>query len=328
MRNRLRRGLIGIGLVAAITAAGCGSGSTGAPAAGSVQVPDCAGEPMEFAATPQRVVAIDGYAVQTMVRLGLADRVVGTGFPKPFTIDTPAYQEQLAKVPVAGDRGLGMEQVAALDPDMVLTSYTDFDEDVNLATLGVPGIAGCMPRGEDAGAVTGLTLTYDFIDKLGKVFRVQDRAEALITELKQREEAVAARIGAGPKPRVLILVDNPVPGQPIKASGRTTISSGIVAAAGGENIMADLTGMHADVSPEELIRRDPEVIWVITDYRSAKVKGAELVAKVKANPIIGETTAGRQQRIVSSSQYLVSFPSPLNLDGLEQLAAGLDAARR
>jgi iron complex transport system substrate-binding protein len=328
MCNRLRRGLIGIGLAVTVIVAGCGESDASAPVAGAVRVPDCAGRAMEFPEVPARVVAIDGYAVQTMVRLGLIDRIVGTGFPAPFTVDAPAYREQLATVPVAGDRGLAMEQVAALDPDMVLTSYTDFDTDMNLTTLGVPGIAGCMPSGKNAGTVTGLTLTYDYIRKIGMVFRVQDRAETLITELKERERAVAARIGNGPKPRVLILVDNPVPGQPIKASGRTTISSGIVAAAGGDNIMADLTGMHADVSPEELIRRDPEVIWVITDYRAAKVKGAELVAKVRTNPIIGQTTAGEQQRIIASSQYLVSFPSPLNLDGLEQLAAGLDAARQ
>lgn len=160
---------------------------------------------------PARVVAIDGYAVQTMVRLGLIDRIVGTGFPAPFTVDAPAYRERLAEVPVAGDRGPAMEQVAALDPDMVLTSYTDFDTDMNLATLGVPGIAGCMPSGKNAGTVTGLTLTYHYIRKIGMVFRVQDRAEALITELKERERAVAARIGNESKPRMLILVDNPVP---------------------------------------------------------------------------------------------------------------------
>ncbi len=322
----------------------CGSPESGpaAPDESSVESPvtvkDCAGEDVTFDVTPERVVSLDGYAAQTMVRLGLADEVVGTGFPAPFTADTAPYRDQLAKIPVLSEKVPVTEVVAAQRPDVVVTAFSAFGgppgspKDTDLATMGVAGLAACLPGGRGSGAaaraLTDLAPTYDYVRKLGAVFRVPDRAEQLVAELEARAEAVADAAGSDEatsqaKPRVLVLQDDPVAGQPIKTSGVNTIAHALIAMAGAESLFTDISSMHADVSPEEVVRRDPEVIWVITDYNFAKVRGQDLVAAVKANPLLANTTAARRGRIVSASQYQVSFPSPLNLDGLERLAAGV-----
>ncbi|GHH27918.1 ABC transporter substrate-binding protein [Lentzea cavernae] len=322
-------------LAAVLPLAACGTASpSAAPASvpsGPVTVKDCAGKDVTFDKTPERVVTLDGYAAQTLVRLGVADKIVGTGFPAPFSADQAPHAERLAKIPVLAERVPVTEVVAAQQPDLVLTSFESFGgpsgspKDADLVTMRAKGLTSCL-RGPGSGraALTDLAPTYEYVRKLGAVFGVGERAEQLVAELEGRAKAVAAKT-SGAKPKVLVLQDNPVAGQPLQTSGAGTIAHALISLAGGESIFSDVSSMHAEISPEEVVQRDPQVVWVITDYTFAKLKGQELVAAVKANPLLANTTAGRQGKIISTSQYLVSFPSPLNVDGLEQLANALHA---
>jgi iron complex transport system substrate-binding protein len=321
--------------LAAMTACGGAAGTSSGPVTtpgGPVTVKDCAGEDVTFDEVPERVVTLDGYAAQTLVRLGVADKVVGTGFPAPFTADEAPHSERLAKIPVLAERVPVTEVVAAQQPDLVLTSFEAFGgppgspKDADLVTMKAKGLSSCLSTASAAGkALTDLGPTYDYVRKLGAVFGVSDRAEQLVSELEGRARAVAAKATSGNKPKVLVLQDNPVAGQPLQTSGAGTIAHAVITMAGGQSIFSDVSSMHAEISPEEVVQRDPDVVWVITDYTFAKLKGQELVAAVKANPLLANTTAGRQGKILSTSQYLVSFPSPLNADGLEQLARALHA---
>ncbi|MFD0661555.1 ABC transporter substrate-binding protein [Thermocatellispora tengchongensis] len=124
---------------------------------------------------------------------------------------------------------------------------------------------------------------------------------------------------------MLVLQDDPVAGQPIKTSGSGTIAHALIVMAGGRSVFTDVSSMHADISPEQVVQRDPQVLWLISDYPFAKAKGQELADRVRKNPLLAGTSAVEHGRVVSTSQYLVSFPSPLNLDGLEQLATDMHA---
>lgn len=325
----------------AVTACGGAESPSAAAAAtpsGPVTVKDCAGKDITFDTTPQRVVTLEGYAAQTMVRLGLADKIVGTGYPAPFSVDSSPYAGQLAKIPVLAERIPVTEVVAVQKPDVVVTAFSSFGgpagspKDADLATMGTKGLTACLPGGDmamggggDAPALTDLTPTYDYIRKLGAVFRVPDRAERLVSELEARAKAVSDKAGSGEKPRVLVLQDNPVAGQPMQTAGDNTIAHALIMMAGGESLFSGISSMHAEISPEEVVQRDPQVIWVVTDYTFAKLKGKELVAAVRANPLLANTSAAKQGRIISTSQFMVSFPSPLNHDGLEQLATDMRA---
>ncbi|WP_188190430.1 ABC transporter substrate-binding protein [Nonomuraea sp. SYSU D8015] len=336
----MRRLVLCLVAVLPLAAAGCGDAPAAAPVAATsrpVVVEDCAGKDVTFTQVPAKVVTLDGYAAQTMARLGLTGKIVGTGYPAPFTVDASPYKEELAKIPVLGKGVLVTEVVAAQRPDLVLTGFSVFGgppgspKEADLATMNVKGLAACLPGGGRAmrdgapsPALTDLEPAYDFIRKLGTVFGVQDRAQKLVNELRARQEAVAAKI-QGAKPRVLMVQDNPVAGQPIKTSGSGTLAHALLTLAGGQSLFADVSSMHADVSPEQVVERDPQAIWVISDYPFAKTKGRELVDEVKRNPLLAGTTAVKQGKVFSTSQYLVSFPSPLNVDALEQLAADLHA---
>jgi iron complex transport system substrate-binding protein len=308
-----------------LTLALAGCGATASPQ-GSATLKDCQGKDITFAEAPKRAVTIDGWAAQAMARLGIADRIVGTGFTGPVKAEKEPFRGQLAAVPVITDKLPSTESVAALAPDIVLTGFSAFGgapgtpKEADLATMKAPGIAACVNA--KAGPMTDLSPMYDYLTRIGQAFRVTDRAEQVIRDLKAREDAVRAK-ASGIKPRVLALADNPIAGQPVKALGGATPANALIQLAGGENVFDDVTSMHADVSPEKIAELDPQVIWVVTDFSFAKTTGQQLIDQISANPLLATTAAVRDKRILSSSQYAVGFPTPLNIDGLEQLAAGL-----
>ncbi|MFG1608066.1 ABC transporter substrate-binding protein [Actinoplanes sp. NPDC049265] len=317
----MRRALTAAVLVLAL--AGCGTGAPAAPEAG-MAVADCAGRDVMFPEAPERVVVLDGYAAQSMVRLGLGDRITAVGFTAPFSVEKGPIRAELARLPVLTAGSIpATELVAAQRPDLVITSAETFGgapgspKESDLATMNAKGLAACVPDGP----LTSLRPAYDFLLRIGRVFRVEQRAEQLVAELQARERAVTAP--AGPKPTVLILPDNPVAGQPVPTSSPSTIPSGVVTAAGGVNVFADVTGTRVQVSPEQIVERDPQVIVVVTDYSFVKLKGRALVDSIRANPLLAHTSAVRDGRVLSVSQFLTQFPSPLNVDALEQVAAGL-----
>ncbi|GAB3470027.1 ABC transporter substrate-binding protein [Actinophytocola sediminis] len=315
-------------VVLAVGVSGCGAPPPAATTGGAaITVQDCQGDDVAFAEPPRRVVAIDGWAAQAMAHLGLTDRLVGIGFTGPLTAEPEPLRGDLAKVPVlSADTVPVTETIAATRPDAVITGFPGFGgppgspRDADLATMGANGIAACLPAGP---VMSDLTATYEFLTTLGTVFGVSDRADTLIAELRARTEAVADLAGDGPRPRVLALADNPVAGQPVKALGGGTISNAVIELAGGDNIFADVTAMHADVSPEKVAELDPEVIWVVTDFSFARTTGRELVDSIRNNPLLASTTAVERGRILATSQYLVGMPTPLNVDGLERFAAEL-----
>lgn len=315
-------------IVLTLTLAGCGTGDPGTqPVDGApVTIKDCHGKDVTFARVPARAVTIDGWAAQVMARLGLADRIVGTGFTGPMKAEKEPYLGQLAKVPVITEKMPSTESVAALAPDVVLTGFSVFGgppgtpKDTDLATMKAAGISACFDAGTTP--MTDFSPMYDYLTRIGQVFRVTDRAGQVIRELKAREDAVRAK-ASGTKPRVLALADNPAVGQPVKALGGATPANAVIRLAGGQNVFDDVASMHADVSPEKIVELDPQVIWVVTDFSFAKATGRQLIDQVAANPLLATTAAVRDRRILASSQYAVGFPTPLNIDALEQLAAGL-----
>jgi iron complex transport system substrate-binding protein len=325
--GRSGRWFAAVALFAAVTLTGCASPTSTRTSTGTaVAVRDCQGRPVTFSRAPKRVVTLDGYVAVSLARLGLADRIVGTGYPAPIRADT--HDSALAHAPVLSQRAPATEVVAAARPDLVLTGFSGFAGQAgsptaaDLATMNVPGLATCLPGGA-ATAMTDLSPTYDLLLKLGTVFRVEDRARRLVARLRTEQRSATAPAGQI-RPRVLVLEDDPVAGQPLKTAGAATVTNALIGLAGGQSIFPDVTAMHADISLEEVIRRDPQVIWVLTDVPTATTT-TDLVHRVSTNPLLARTSAARAGRVVETSQYLVAVPSPLNLDALKQLAAALRA---
>ncbi|WP_240688910.1 ABC transporter substrate-binding protein [Ammoniphilus sp. YIM 78166] len=103
---------------------------------------------------------------------------------------------------------------------------------------------------------------YDDILNLGRIFGVEDRGLELIGSMKQEIGQVHEQIGSVEKPLRVFAFDS---GDQAAFTAGQSLSSQLIEFAGGKNIFDDIAKSWAEVSWEEVVNRDPEVI-LIYDY--------------------------------------------------------------
>ena len=88
----------------------------------------------------------------------------------------------------------------------------------------------------------------------------------------------------------------------------------MIARAGGQNVGASLSSEWGQISLEELIRQDPDLIILGT------ANYGETPEKVRQRPGWNRLRAVREGRIYPINADLISRPGPRIVDGLEALA--------
>jgi iron complex transport system substrate-binding protein len=98
---------------------------------------------------------------------------------------------------------------------------------------------------------------------------------------------------------VLYLIDE----DPAMAAGAGTFVGQLVDVAGGRNVFGDLPQFYPQVSVEEILRRDPELI-----IRSTTRPGTTRLAALRAKPGWRELRAVRHGRVHEIDVYLYNRP--------------------
>lgn len=302
-------------------------GGHGSAASGSADCPT----PVRPPSTPRRVVTLDGGAAGLLLRLGLLDRVVATAGNDFFAAYPTGDRTRLNRIPLLSDRLPNREQVIAERPDLVLGTSTlelggfpGTPTARDLSVAGIPVVVACAaPTGT---RVRDLAPTWQFIRDTARAFGVEQRGEALITQLGAEIAPARALFEGRPPVRTLVLSAAPAAGQSIGTIGGGGLANGIVSQAGGANIFADLPGDSANVNLEEVVARDPEAIVAITFAGSAKA--ADLVSAILASPQLARITAVRERRIVTVSNTVFLSPSPLNGQAVTMVGAALHRSAR
>ncbi|MGY4719628.1 ABC transporter substrate-binding protein [Naumannella huperziae] len=261
---------------------------------------------------PERIVTMDSGAAAFLVELGQADRIVGTAAPDFTEAFDGELRRELDRIKVI-DPGRGnRERVLAAEPDLVtgisLYEFGAFDGTPTLDQLAENGARVVVACDTAAGrASTGIDDTYRYVDELGRVLGVPDEAAALNDRLRGE----LPRIDPGAEPvRILGLSAAPTGGQGVKTQGASSLANGIYTLAGGENIAGSVNADFADLSAEEVATRDPQLIVAVTGLGPESPE--DLVAAIKASPLLANTTAVREDRIVAVPQSILLSPSVLN----------------
>ncbi|WP_030765900.1 MULTISPECIES: ABC transporter substrate-binding protein [unclassified Streptomyces] len=337
MRHRARIG-IPLALVSALTLAttGCSAPTddpapTGEPAARTAAFDSC-GRRLAFDRPPQRAVALDQTSTETLLELGLQDRMAGTANLK--TKIPPRYQDAYAKVPVIAPKIATGEQLRAATPDFVVAGSTDlYTKDragtrEELADLGVPTFVSavdCPQHGEPG--KTPFELLFSDYEQLGKVFGGEERAG----RLAQEQRAAVAEAGAkargattrdGRQPTVVHLY-SVFNGMPYVAGG-TGLPSEMSRIVGAKNVFDDVAEDWPEVSWEEVAKRNPDFI-VIGDLSERGRPGdsaAEKRAAMAGDPVVSELAAVRENRIIEVPGIELD-PSVRSVHALGLLAAGM-----
>lgn len=313
------------GTVIALSA--CGSGvadSAGTDAVEAVTIENC-GREITVDGVPQAVVGLSPTQTELLLRLGLADRIVG----QAQTATAPLSEELAplaADIPVISeDTPPAREALLDVEPDFVysptdyeFTAEQGFASHEQLAEAGVAAYTatGGCPERRMEGTVDDL---FTDLDNLGTIFEVEDEAAALADEASATLEDVETRIAGLEKPTVAQIY--------VEGDALTAIGAGIeydmIARAGGANVFSPedpefASFFAAQINPEALAAADPEVIV----FAAADAEHEQATRDYLAQTL-PDVSAVANDRIVVISGSDVYPGSLSNIDAVRAIAAGL-----
>jgi len=289
-----------IALVIALITTGCASSTTITPSA--ITLTDGLGRAITLAAPAQRIVSLAASNTEILFAIGAGSQVVG----RDDFSDDP---EAAASLPtVGGSMGsYNLEAIAALNPDLVLAAEINTPEQVqSLEDLGITVYYLSNP--------VDLEGMYANLSIVGQLTGRAIETEALVSSLRQRVDAIDKIIAtAASKPVVFYELDGSEPSKPW-TTGSGTFLDALITRAGGVNAAAALSGQYGQMSIEDLIVQNPEIILLgdaaygVTPEQVAARPGWEGIAAVQAN------------QMYAFDDDLVSLPGPRLVDGIETLA--------
>lgn len=286
MKTRLIALLLSLAMILCLGACGNapdtgqGGGETGAANAAAdtpvakeeVPAGDSAGEPVTienmgrttvYEEAPQTAVALFYSIAEIMVALGLEERIVAIA-PSMYILDQVSgeYRDIVGSFPVLeGNYGVpSLETVLDTDAEFVFGDFYAFYA-TSVGTAEDFEKAGVKVYATEGTCVSNPTFenTYHDIVNIGRIFRVEDRAEELVAQLRQREAAVAERV-SGLEPVDVFYYDSDTGGGvSMSTIGNTGLQLYMLELVGCRNIFDDVEGEFITVSREELIDRNPEL---------------------------------------------------------------------
>jgi len=274
----------------------------------SVSVVDDVGRNVVLKGKPERIVSMAPSVTEILFALGVGDRVVGV----TDSCDYPPEALNITKIREPfGD--FQIEKIVDLKPDLVVMDrYLDLyppgrwlskleETNLNVIVLYAQNFEG----------------VFRDIMIVGKTVEAEDKAKALVESLKGRLDKVREVTSELPKeeiPRVFVTGWYDGKSDPW-TSGYGTFANDIITLAGGKNI-AEVKGGFFQISLEELIGSDPEVIIVLEDPRWPTPTYEAILNDERLNGI----TAVKEGRIYKVDASILSRPGPRLVDGLEEVA--------
>ena len=282
------------------------------------------GRTTTYEEAPETAVALSYSIAEIMVALGLEDKIVAIA-PSMYILDqvSEEYRETVGSFPVLeGNYGVPtLETVLDTGAEFVFGDAYSFyasgvgtAEDFEAAGVNIYATEGTYV--EDA---TFENICNDIIN-IGKIFRVEERAEELVAQLREREASVEASVAGLEPVRVFYFDSDTGGGVDMSTVGNTGLQSLMLEMAGAENIFSDVEGQFVAVSWEDVVDRDPEYI-IVCDY-SGEGYADEKIAELKANPATMDMDAVVNDRFIVVPG-LAMFPSLECMDAVELIAAGL-----
>ncbi|MCA1405401.1 ABC transporter substrate-binding protein [Ensifer sp. IC3342] len=291
-----------------------------------VTVKSCNRE-VTFDAAPKRAISNDVNLTEMMLALKLQDRMVGyTGVSGWKTLDE-RLRDGVKELPELAEKYPTKEVLLNADADFYFAGWNygmKIGGEVTPETLTPFGIKvyelteSCihiMAKGKP----TMEDMSIDLLN-LGRIFGVEESAEALVTGYRTELAEITARIKGAERRPVRVFVYDSGEEKPF-TSGRYGIPTAMIEAAGGVNIIDDVEKNWTEISWEPVIDRNPEVV-VIVNY--GEVTAEQKIAFMKNNPAFKNVDAVKNDRFVVL-EYVEATPGPRNIEAIRRLAKSFHA---
>ena len=277
--------------------------SLGGPVqASTFGVVDDAGRELQFAAPVGRVISLSPHLTELLFAIGAGDRIAAT-------VRGSDYPAAALNLPQIGDAaGLDFERILAMRPDLVL-AWSSGNRSVDVARLRELGlrVLELEPRRLE-----------DIPRHLRLLGRLADRgaqAQAVATDFERRIAALRARYERRSNVSVLFEIWH----QPLFTVNRDHIISHVLELCGGRNIFDSLPRLAQEVSIEQVLALNPDVIVV----------GSEAADAGPGNwAVFPWMRAVQEGNVFAVSADAITRQTPRLAEAAQSLCAGLDRARR
>ncbi|WAJ22131.1 ABC transporter substrate-binding protein [Lacrimispora xylanolytica] len=301
----MKKRLIALAAAIVLSVTGCStaapSGSKQAETSGSIA--ETAGQQKEaygvvviqngertitFTSMPQKVLCCNLYSAENMVMLGLKDYIAGRNVPaSKAETPLPELADEFAPIP---EIEVSHENAVALEADLVIGQISSFQE----SKWGTYDMFG--NKGVNCYTITGTLVkdetiedVYTDIENLGKIFKVEDRASALIDKMKKEITDIQSAVSdIEETDKVKVFVMDSFKGNEIYTTS-AGLQSNLIELAGGINAtrnMADSRWFNTSV--ETLVKTNPDII-IFNDYGQQTME--EKMDFMNNNPALADVTA-------------------------------------
>ncbi|BAQ72329.1 FeCT family iron-chelate ABC transporter periplasmic iron-chelate-binding protein [Pseudomonas sp. Os17] len=274
-----------------------------------------------FKQAPRHALSHDINMTQMMLALGLKPRMVGYSGVSGWKAVTPQMSTLLDGLPELAAKYPSVETLLNANVDFFFAGW-DYGMRIGgdltpqtLAPLGInvyeltESCAFVMKR-----PAASLDDTYNDLRNLGRIFDVQDRANALIAQMQEQVAEVQKDLPKD-KPRVFLYDSGE---DRAMTSGRLGMPQALIDAAGGRNILDDVEASWTRVNWETVVERNPQVI-VIVDY--SEVTAEQKQQFLLNNQALQGVDAIKNQRFIVIP-YVQATPGIDNVLAVETLAKG------
>lgn len=258
-------------LLAVLSACSGGKGPSASPSNSSATPPaggeapvelENMGETLHFPEAPKRAVTLNQHATEVMLALGLESSMVGTAYLDDRILSE--FKEKYEHIPVLSDKYPSKEVFLDASPDFAYAGWQSAFTEETLGSRSDLAAQGVLTYVQESSNKSKPTLedVYQDILNIGKIFRIEARAEALVDEIRGGLEEIRTQIGPVEQPLQVFVYDS---GEDKAFTAANTYLTNLINQVGGKNIFDDIDKGYTEVSWEEVVHRDPDVI-VIIDY--------------------------------------------------------------
>ncbi|GAA1921791.1 ABC transporter substrate-binding protein [Nocardioides lentus] len=302
----------------------CGSGTAEeAPTSESsgdypVTVENCGAE-VTFEAAPERVLLLKSASVPYLHALGVMDRVTARAGVYPDEYYDEATRAELDDVELltddidaSGHLLISQEVVISQEPDLVMGAVDNIPRE-SLADVAIPMLEEPVLCDTEGAAPSFADITTQ-METYGRVFGREEEAAAAAAEVADRLAAVEEQVPADEDRTAAVLFPT-VGGGVTYAYGAGSMADPQLEAAGLENVFGDVDERVFEVTLEELLGRDPDLLVLL--HSEGDPEGVEQA--VRDLPGADELTAVREDAMLPMLLNFTEPPTPLSVDGLERI---------
>ena len=263
-----------------------------------LEVTDSVDNAVTLEEPPQRIVSLSAGHTEILYAIGAGDQVTAVD----NTSDCPAAANELPKVDAFVP---SVEQIAGLEPDLVVIFFDPGDLQSSLQAIDIPVLNLAAPE-----SVQGV---YEQTTLLGQATGHAEGAANLVSDMQAAVEEIDSKIGdVSDGPSVFHEMD-----KTYYTAGEGSFIGDLYDILGAQNI-AEATGQpYSQMSAEAIIDADPDVIIL------ADEDAGESADTVKDRPGWDSVSAVETDRIYSIDPDIISRPGPRLVEALSTLAAYL-----